>query len=128
MDHSGQERAIQSLRDWCKWLIGLDFGVGAGCVAIFVQSPSSVAVTPFLVAAIAFFVISLGCSVLLLRELAYLTEHLPFLDENGELTTIFGEPGEAGFSIGALATSQLLLSATAVALFFAWVISKALTG
>lgn len=37
MNEEHQEKAIDSLRDWSKWLIGLSFSATTGCVIVLQQ-------------------------------------------------------------------------------------------
>lgn len=126
--HAAQENTVDSLRDWCKWLIGLEFGAGAGCIAIFLQSPTSPAVTPFLVIAIAAFGLALACAVLLMGELAVITERLPLRDGQGRLASVFEQSGRLGPSIGWLVSRQLILLALASVFLLGWVVMRAVTG
>jgi hypothetical protein len=128
MDEAGQERAIESLRDWSKWLIGLDFGAGAGCVLILENASVTTAITPFLVITIAFLAISIVCSVFLVSKLAYVAEILPLRDSSGNLTTVFDHKVAANLSVGALVALQLASLGAGAFFFIIWVIIKSVAG
>ncbi|MFW6195441.1 MAG: hypothetical protein ACOC5M_02855 [Chloroflexota bacterium] len=127
MDETQQEKSIEAIRDWSKWLIGLSFGAAAGCVAVLEVSDRTGPATPFLVAAIVFFALSVLASAILIRETARVLEMLPARDQSGELTTVFEHRVTGGLSIGALARLQLILLGVAALLFVIWVILRSVT-
>jgi hypothetical protein len=73
MNESRQERAIDALRDWSKLLIGFAFAAATGCVIVL---QTEVAVQSMLMLAIAAFVLSVICILLVVRALASLVEQL----------------------------------------------------
>lgn len=128
MDEARQEKAVESLRDWCKWVIGLDFGAVVGCVFILENGGATVVITPFLILAIAFFAISIVCSVLLIRQLVHVAEILPLRDSSGNLTPVFQHKVAAGISIGDLTALQLVSLGVGGFFFMLWVIIRSLVG
>jgi hypothetical protein len=128
MDEARQEKAVESLRDWCKWVIGLDFGAVVGCVFILENGQATLVITPFLVIASAFFAISIVCSVLLIRQLVQVAEDLPLRDSGGNLISLFQHKIGAGLSIGDLTTLQLVSLGAGGSFFMAWVVIRAVAG
>ncbi len=121
MDSTNQKNAIDSLRDWSKWLIGLDFVAAGGCVVVLqggVSGPAHV----FLVLAIGAFALSILCSAYLVRVLASAVEALPIVDADGRPKSINDHRAARGISIGALAGAQLLLLMLGAIFFLAWVV------
>jgi hypothetical protein len=127
MDEKGQVRAIESLRDWSKWLIGLNLAAASGCVLVLQTANVRAAVTPFLVIAIALFALSIFCSVFLVQQLARVAEILPLRDSDGNPTTVFNRKVAAGLSVGAIAVVQLVFLGSASFFFILWVIMKAIS-
>ncbi|MEX2598584.1 MAG: hypothetical protein WD533_02900 [Dehalococcoidia bacterium] len=128
MNEARQEKAIETLKDWSKWLLGLDFAAIVGCVVILDNAAGSFAVTPFLVAAIVFFAISIAFSVFLPRELARVAEVLPLRDPDGNFVSVFQHKVTTGLSIGAIARLQLLSLGAGAFFFLVWVIARAVAG
>jgi hypothetical protein len=126
MDEAGQTRAIEALRDWSKWLIGLDFGAVVGCVVILENGGVTGTITPFLVLAIAFFAISIVCSVVLVRELAHVAELLPLRDHGGNLTSVFGHRVAGYLPVRTLALVQLGSLGAGALFFIVWVIVRSI--
>lgn len=122
MDETRQERAIEALRDWSKWLIGLNFAAATGCVIILQNASGVGPVTPFLLAAIASFVLSVFSSTVLVRELARIVELLPLRDHGGEVTTVFEHKLAARLPLDILAKVQLAFLGVGVLFFIVWVV------
>jgi hypothetical protein len=114
-----QKRTVDALLDWSKWMIGLGFAAGAGCILVLRGAPDGLP-RLFLVLATWAFALSVLCAALLVHGLAALNERLP-LDE--------GEGGSNGIraqrigpvSIGGLARMQLALTAAGGLGLIAWV-------
>jgi len=86
MDKSVQMDAINALRDWSRWLIGLNTVLGGGCLTIL-QSGTMVGTSRlFMVLAIVAFLGSVLCAILLGRVLASLVEHIPTVNSIYEFT------------------------------------------
>jgi HAMP domain-containing protein len=124
MSETRQEKALEALRDWSKWLIGISFGAATGCVIVLEAAPAVGPATPWLVAAIVAFALSVLCAVILVREAARVIERLPMRDAAGKVSTVFDHELAARLSIGTLAQIQLALLAAGVVLFLGWVIVK----
>ena len=120
MNEARQKAAIEALRDWSNWIIGLGFTAGAGCVAIFRDAPEGLART-FLIAGIAAFALSVLVAVFLRHALARTVERLPLAGAQGERKSIYDHRAGGGISIGALARAQLGLMVLGALSFLAWV-------
>lgn len=118
-----QHKAVESLRDWSKWLIGINFAAATGCVVVLqggVKGPPR----PFLMLAIGAFALSVLSSAVLVRVLATLTEALPLRSETGELRSIYGYSAGLGLSVRGLARLQLGLLILGAVFFLLWVALK----
>lgn len=119
MHEDQQHKAIDALRDWSKWLIGVDFLAGAGCVTVLqlgAQGLPRVA----MIAAIVALVAAITCSLLLVRVLAAAVEHVPVRGEAG----ICGYKMRCCLSVGTLSLSQLVLTCLGAILLVVWVLLK----
>jgi hypothetical protein len=72
-----QTAAVDSLREWSKWPIGLGFLSAIGCVLVVLQGNVPVLAPLFLALAVTAFAASVLCSIVLLRGLTALAERLP---------------------------------------------------
>lgn len=88
MDEKQQQQAIDALRDWSKWLIGINFFAAAGCTAVLKSGVQNLLPQLFLRFGIAAFAISAICSSFLVRVLASVVERLPIQDESGNSVSI----------------------------------------
>lgn len=124
MDEVHQQRAIEALRDWSKWLIGLNFGTATGCIIVLqggMKGPGKL----FLIAAIISFALSVLCATFLGRLLAAAVEHLPLLDESGNIISISDYKLRRGLSVGSIARLQFALFFLGIVHLIAWVLLKA---
>ncbi|TVR75874.1 MAG: hypothetical protein EA415_02480 [Sphaerobacteraceae bacterium] len=119
MDETRQQKAIDSLRDWSKWLIGLDFAAATGCVVVLQRDAIESA---FLTLAIAAFAFSVIASILVVRSLASLVEVLPWTDANNDLESVFHYRVLGSFLLGHLVYIQTGFFLAGVLFFLAWVV------
>jgi len=126
MNESHQEKAIEAVRDWSKWLIGINFAAVVGCSVVLQSSSEKGTVTPFLIIAIASFAASVFCSILLVRELARVIEILPLRDSSGNLSSVLDHKIASGLTVGALASLQLASLGTGTIFFIIWVLVKSI--
>jgi tellurite resistance protein TehA-like permease len=107
-NNSGENllKAIASLSDWSKWLIGVNFGAATGCVLVL-RGGAAEAVRPMLLLAIIFFALSVLCSSLFVFLLSVQVEKI------GETNEVKYKP------IGII---QLLLFGAGVVSLLAWVV------
>ncbi len=120
MDEQSQQKAIDALRDWSKWLIGLNVFSAAGCVTILEVGVSST-LKPFLVGAILFFALSGMAAALLIVVLAGIVQKCPLRDEEGTVQSIFDHYVWQKVSLGLLVRLQLVLFALGVLNLLIWV-------
>lgn len=125
MDVERQTAAIDSLREWSKWSIGLGFLSATGCVFVLQGGVPPLAQV-FLVLAIASFAASVLCSILLLRVLATLVERLPVRDAQGNPGSIYRQHLLPGVPVARIAAAQLLLLMLGGVFFLAWIVAPLL--
>ncbi len=123
MDKESQKNAIDSLREWSRWLIGIDFAAATGCVVVL-QDGMMGPPRPFLILAISAFAISVLCSVFLVRVLATVVEKLPLLDSNSNPTSIYDFVVYRGITVKYIARAQMLLLTMGGIFFLMWVFLK----
>lgn len=114
-----QEKAIASLSDWAKWVVGLSSGAAAGCVLIL-QGVSGFVLKVLLIAAVSFFALSTLMAVIVLSMLPSLIQNLPLQDDAGNPRSIYHYEIRRGLSLGLLVRSQLFTSAVALILLVSW--------
>ncbi len=118
-----QEKAIDSLRDWNKWLIGLNFFSGTGCVLMLQQGVSPLLI-PFLVGAIVLFALSAIVTALVLGILPALIQALPLRDESGALQSIYDCAVWSRLSLRQFVRLQFLLFVGGIICLLGWVLLK----
>ena len=121
MSEASQKDAIEALHDWSKWVIGIGFTAGAGCVAIFRGADAGLART-FLILAIGAFVLSVLSAIFLRHALARTAERLPLVDAQGRQKSVYDVVIGGRISIGHLARAQLILTVLGALFLLAWVI------
>jgi hypothetical protein len=94
VDKESQKLAVDSLRDWSKWLISVNVLASAGCTVV-AKNPvvantgaQGVVTRVFLVLAIAAFVCSSVLSAALVQILAVVLERIPTTDASGTIRSI----------------------------------------
>lgn len=122
MDVERQTAAVDSLREWSKWSIGLGFLSATGCVVVL-QGGVPLLAQIFLVLAISAFAASVLCSILLLRVLAALVERLPVQDAQGSPGSIYQQQLLPGLTVARIAAAQLLFLMLGGASFLAWIVA-----
>ena len=122
MDVERQTAAVDSLREWSKWSIGLGFLSATGCVVVL-QGGVPLLAQIFLVLAISAFAASVLCSILLLRVLATLVERLPVQDAQGSPGSIYQQQLLPGLTVARIAAAQLLFLMLGGASFLAWIVA-----
>ena len=119
-----QEKALNSISDWSKWLIGLNFTSGAGCIAVLQQGVTA-SMKFYLVGAVFFFAFSAAVTAFVLANLPMIIQRLPLHTKKGEPRDIYDfwifSPG---LSLQLLTIIQLLLFITGLAFLFAWMLLK----
>jgi hypothetical protein len=118
-----QEKAIDSLRDWSKWLIGLNFSAVTGCVIIVQQGVGPV-LKPLLFGAILLFTVSVLSAALIVGMLASIVQTLPLRDDSGSVGSIYDYPVWARVSLRDLVQLQFVSFSLGVCFFLAWIALK----
>ena len=126
MDESHQHSAIEALRDWSKWLITFDFAAATGCIVVLLGGAEG-APRVFLLAAIIAFAASVLASILLVRMLAGVVEHLPVRDASGQAMSVQHYRLAPGLTLGALSWLQFALLALALIFLVAWLLLRPTT-
>lgn len=114
-----QKRSVDALLDWSKWMIGLGFAAGVGCVTVL-RGGAEGWPRLFLILAITAFALSVLCAALLVRGLAALNERLPLADHAAGTRGIRDQP-IGPLTVGGLARTQLALATTGGIAFLGWV-------
>lgn len=118
---TSQKNAIDALNDWSKWVIGIGFMVGVGCVVVFLEAGEGLP-RIFLILAISAFALSVLSAVLFRYALALTVEQLPLAGAEGQHKSIYDHPMGGGLSVGHLARAQLGTMVLGALFFMAWVI------
>lgn len=123
MDRGTQQKALESVRDWSKWLVGVNLAAGAGCVAVL---QTGVAGVPrvFLLMAVGFFAMALLVGTSLMAMLPGLMERLPVQDGAGRLVSVYHAGLWLGIRVRTLVSVQFSLFVLALLAFAAWVLTK----
>jgi hypothetical protein len=123
MTDGGQEKAIESIRDWSKSLIGLELAAGAGCVVILQQGVGGLP-RVFLIAAIVAFGLALATAALILGLTPSVLQQLPLRDPEGSDLNIYDCHVWRGLRLKTVVQLQYLFFAAAIVFFVTWVILK----
>jgi hypothetical protein len=119
-----QEKAVESLRDWCKWMIGLNLTMGAGCVLVLLRGVSATLKTS-LVSAIIFFGVSMIIAALIIAVLPSIIQRLP-LYENSERrpSNIYTAYVAPLLTLKILASLQYAFFVLGIIFLFTWIVLK----
>jgi len=120
MNAANQKDAIEALHDWSKWVIGVGFTAGAGCVVIFQDAADGPGRT-FLIGGIGAFALSVLVAIFLRHALVLTVERLPISGAQGRQESVYNHRPALGVSIGLLARAQLILMVLGAFSFLAWV-------
>lgn len=118
MEKSAQLDAINALRDWSRWLIGLNTVLGGGCLTILQTGTMTGMPRLFMILAIVAFLLSVLCAILLGRVLASLVEHIP------TVASIYQFSDDMGLSVKHLARLQLVIFLLACLFMGIWLALK----
>ena len=121
MDAARQKDAIEALHDWSRWVIGLGFTAGGGCIVILREAGDGPA-RNFLIGGIAAFALAVLVAVFLRHALSLTVEQLPLSGSKDRPGSIHTHRPSLGLSIGLLARAQLLLMLLGTASLMGWVI------
>lgn len=121
MNETSQKNAIDALDDWSKWVIGIGFAAGVGCVVIFLEAADGLP-RIFLILAISAFALSMLSAVFLRHALALTVERLPLAGAEGQQNSVYDHLTSGRISIGHLARAQLSTIVLGALFFMAWVI------
>lgn len=122
MDQDSQKHAIDSLRDWSKWLIGVDFAAATGCVVVLQGGDPQGLTRLLLVLAISAFALSVLCAVILTRVLASVVERLPLTGSDGHPLSTAAYRLGGGITVGRLASAQIVLMTLGGGLLIGWIV------
>jgi ABC-type Na+ efflux pump permease subunit len=118
MEKSAQLDAINALRDWSRWLIGLNTVLGGGCLTILQTGNMAGMPRLFMILAIIAFLVSVLSAILLGRTLASLVEHIP------TVASIYQFRDDMGLSVRQLARLQLVIFLLACGFMGIWLALK----
>jgi hypothetical protein len=121
MDAARQKDAIEALHDWSRWVIGLGFTAGAGCVVLLRDAGDGPA-RGFLIGGIAAFALAVLAAILLRHALSLTVERLPLTDARGAAMSIHDHRPGGRASIRLLARAQLVLLVLGAGAVLGWVV------
>lgn len=127
MNEGRQQQALELVRDWSKWLVGVNLAAGAGCVAVL-QSGVGGLPRIFLLAAIGCFGLALLIGAALMALMPGLVERLPVRNEEGRLVSVYEGRLWQGMRVRTLVTVQFGLFVLALIAFGGWVLTKPAPG
>lgn len=119
MEAKTQLEAVNALKDWSKWLMGLNTVLGGSCLTILEIGKVWGLTRLFVVLAIIAFLASVLCAILQGRVLASLVEHLPTTE------SVYRFSDDMGLSVKQLARLQLLTFLLACLFMGLWILMKA---
>ena len=127
MDEEMQQKALESVREWSKWLVGVNLAAGAGCVAVLQTGVGGVP-RIFLLAAIGSFGLAMLVGAGLMAMLPGLMEQLPVQDEAGRPMSVYQGGLWLGMRVRTLVLVQFSLFVLALITFAGWVLTKPAPG
>lgn len=122
MAEDSQEKALELVGEWSKWLVSVNVVAVAGCVAVLQGGVAGTSRT-FLLLAIGTFTLSLLVAALLLGLLPALSERLPVRIRGEQQTTIYDGRLWKSVTVRGLAIVQFVLFLLAAASFLGWVLT-----
>jgi hypothetical protein len=123
MDLHLQEKAVETLLDWNRWVLGLAFAAGGGCIVVLERGIAGTGRT-LVLAAIVAFALAIVLAAALSIMLAALIEVLPLRDQDGAIASVWSAPLWPGVTVGAIARLQFGLFALGLALLLGWVLLR----
>lgn len=121
--HTQQEKALEVVKDWSKWLAGLNFGSAAGCI-LMLQQGISVLVRVYLVSAVLFFSISLLISSLIFLLLPIVIQKLPLHTKSKGALSIYDYELFQSVTLRLLVGTQFGFFVVGIISLFTWVMLK----
>lgn len=119
-----QEKAVDSLRDWCKWMIGLNLTMGTGCVLVLLRGVSATLKT-YLVGAVLFFAFSIIAASLITAVLPSIVQRLPIYDDSAKkICSIYTVRVAPSLTLKSLAGLQYALFVLGIISLFTWIVLK----
>lgn len=118
--HLQQEKAINMLIDWNKWLAGLNFGAATGCIVVLENGVGPL-VKVYLVLAIFCFAISLILSSLVFVSLPSIMQRLPLQNKNNPKHNIFDYKPFFSIPLRFMVSAQFIAFIIGILSLFTWV-------
>jgi len=118
-----QAKAVDTLGEWSKWLIGLNFAAGTGCMVIL-EAGVSALIKPYLVGAIFFLCLSILMSVFIFLSLPAIIQSLPIRHPSKNLMSIYEYKIANQISMKWLLAAQIGSLILGFAFLLLWVMLK----
>lgn len=119
-----QEKAVESMRDWCKWMIGLNLTMGTGCVLVLLRGVSA-ALKTSLVSAVLFFAFSMVLASLIIAILPSIIQRLPIYDNSErKASNIYTAHVAPRLTLKMLAGLQYAFFVLGIVFLFTWILLK----
>ncbi len=118
-----QEKALEALKDWSKWIVSLNFGAATGCVIILQNGVSSL-VRMYLITAVLFFFLSILIASFIFVLLPAIIQKLPIQTKSKQMISIFDYQFASFFNLRMLVSMQLLFFVIGVGCLFTWILLK----
>ena len=118
--HVQQEKAVNLLIDWNKWLAGLNFGAATGCIVVIEKGVEGI-VKNYLIGAVFFFALSIIISSLIFTVLPSIMQQLPIQNKEKNKGSIYDYRPFASLSLKFIVSTQVLAFMLGVACLFLWV-------
>lgn len=118
--HLQQEKAINMLIDWNKWLAGLNFGAATGCIVVLENGVGPL-VKMYLVVAIFCFALSLILSSLVFISLPSIMQKLPLQNKHNPGHNIFDYQPFLSLPLRAIVSAQFIVFILGIISLFTWV-------
>ncbi|MBA3724304.1 MAG: hypothetical protein H0W89_05475 [Candidatus Levybacteria bacterium] len=118
--HTQQEKAVNMLIDWNKWMAGLTFGAATGCIVVLENGVGPL-VKMYLVIAIFCFALTLILSSLVFTLLPSIMQQLPLVSKTNPKHNIYDYKPFASIPLRHFITAQFLIFIAGTISLFIWV-------
>jgi hypothetical protein len=118
--HTQQEKAVNILIDWNKWMAGLTFGAATGCIVVLENGVGPL-VKMYLVIAILCFALTLVLTSLVFALLPSIMQRLPLKHKNNPDHSIYDYKPLASIPLRYIVAVQFMIFIVGIISLFIWV-------
>ncbi len=118
--HVQQEKAVNMLIDWNKWMAGLNFGAATGCIVVLENGVAGI-VKSYLIGAIFCFSLSIMISSLVFILLPSIIQKLPIQGKENQKPSIYDYRPFASLPLRHIIVTQFYFFILGVIALFLWV-------